>query len=119
MEQGNYTTERKKHKHILRDDRYVIERMLNAGQSKGAIISVIGCTLKTLEREIKKGTWQKLNGATGECEDIYSWDVAQRKHEENAKNKGRYSKINDTPDLRVFLEEQIKRHKYSPEARHC
>jgi IS30 family transposase len=47
---------------------------------------------------------------------VYSWDVAQRKHEDKAKNKGQYAKINDAPELRTFLENQIKRHKYSPEA---
>lgn len=116
MEQNNYTTTRKKHKHILRDDRYVIEQMLNAKLSRTAIIEVIGCTAKTLEREIKKGTWKRLNGETYEYESVYSWDVAQRKHEEKAKNKGRYAKINDAPKLREFLENQIKKHKYSPEA---
>jgi len=116
MEQNNCNTERKKHKHILRDDRYVIEQMLNAGQEKSAIIEVIGCTTKTLEREIKRGTWQWLNGSTYEYESVYSWDVAQRKHEENGNNKGRYAKINNAPKLRKFLEKQIKKHKYSPEA---
>jgi len=116
MEQVNCNTGRKKHKHILEKDRYVIEQMLNAKQPETAIIAVIGCTSKTLEREIKKGTWQRLNGETYECESVYSWDVAQRKHEEKAKNKGRYAKINDAPKLRKFLENQIKKHKYSPEA---
>jgi len=116
MEQGNYTTVRKKHKHILEKDRYVIERMLNAGQSEDSILEVIGCTAKTLGREIKKGTWQRFNGSTYEYESLYSWDVAQRKHEENGRNKGRYAKINDMPELRLFLEEQIKKHNYSPEA---
>jgi IS30 family transposase len=58
MEQNNYNPERKKHKHILREDRYVIEQMLNAGQPKPAIIAVIGCAPKTLEREIERGTWE-------------------------------------------------------------
>lgn len=116
MEQNNCTTKRKKHKHILRDDRYVIEQMLNAKQPKEAIMAVIGCTAKTLEREITRGTWQRLNGKTYEYESVYSWDVAQRKHEDKAKNKGQYAKINDAPELRTFLENQIKRHKYSPEA---
>jgi len=116
MEQDNITTARKKHKHILRDDRYVIEQMLNAGQQKETIIAVIGCTQKTLEREIERGTWRRMNGTTYEYEDVYSWDVAQRNHEEKGKNKGRYAKINDMPELRVFLEEQIKNKKYSPEA---
>jgi len=116
MEQVNNTTQRKKHKHILRDDRYVIERMLNAGQSEAAIIAVIGCTPKTLDREIERGTWECLDGQTYEIRRKYSWDVAQRKHDENAANKGRYAKINDMPELRAYLEEKIKRHGYSPEA---
>lgn len=116
MEQVNCNTERKKHKHILRDDRYVIEQMLNGKQSKAAISTVIGCTAKTLKREIERGSWQRLNGETYEYECVYSWDVAQRKHEEKGKNKGRYAKINDAPELRRYLESQIKKQKYSPEA---
>ena len=116
MEQENYSTPRKKHKHILRDDRYVIEQMLNAKQSREAIIAVIGCTAKTLAREIERGTWQRLNGKSYEFEEVYSWDVAERKHEEKGANKGRYAKMTNMPELRVFLEEKIKKEKYSPEA---
>jgi len=116
MEQDKYTTPRKKHKHILRDDRYVIEQMLNAGEGKSAIARVVGCTLKTLKREIERGTHQCLNGQTYEFFSKYSWDVAQRKHEEKAANKGRYAKINDEPELRTYLENKIKKEKYSPEA---
>jgi len=116
MEQYHYTTEKKKYKHILRDDRYVIEQMLNAKQDKTAIITVIGCTAKTLDREIKRGTWEYLDHRTYEMGTKYSWDVAQRKHDEKAKNKGRYAKINDMPELREFLEIQIKKNNYSPEA---
>jgi IS30 family transposase len=72
--------------------------MLNAKQSEDAIITVIGCSEKTLRREIKRGTWRRLNGKTYEYESVYSWDVAQRKHDDNGKNKGRYAKINDEPE---------------------
>jgi IS30 family transposase len=116
MEQLQYSTKRKKYKHILRDDRYVIEQMLNAKQSEAAIIEVIGCSEKTLKREIERGTWLRLNSKTWEHESVYSWDVGQRKHEETAKNKGRYAKINDAPELRKFIENKIKKEKYSPEA---
>ena len=116
MEQANCNTARKKHKHILQADRYTIEQMLTAGHSEAEIANVIGCTLKTVKREIKRGTWEYLDGKTYEIKLKYSHDVAQRVHEENAKNKGRYAKINDMPELREFLEEQIKKHKYSPEA---
>lgn len=116
MEQANCSTKRKKHKHILRDDRYVIEQMLKAGQDESAIIEVIGCSEKTLKREIERGTWSYLESRTYEIKTKYSWDVAQRKHEEKGRNKGRYAKINNDPELRRFLETQIKKHKYSPEA---
>jgi IS30 family transposase len=116
MEQDNSNTERKKHKHILRDDRYVIEQMLDAGHDEEKISTTIRCTVKTLKREIKRGTWEYLDGETYENRTKYSWDVGQRRHEEKAGNKGRYAKINDMPELRAFLEEQIKKHKYSPEA---
>ena len=100
----------------MRDDRYVIEQMLNAGKKMSDIIDVIGCSEKTLKREIKRGTWEYLDGSTYEIKPKYSWDVAQRKHDEKAKNKGRYAKINDMPELRKFIEKLIKKEKYSPEA---
>ena len=116
MEQTNYTTPRKKHKHILRDDRYVIEQMLNAGEENSAIIRIVGCSSRTLKREIERGTHQYLNGQTYEFFLKYSWDAAQRNHDEKAANKGRYAKINDAPELREYIENKIKKEKYSPEA---
>ena len=115
MEQDNYNTKRKKHKHILEKDRITIETMLKARFSEEEISRAIGCTRKTLTREIARGQWSHLESdLTIKME--YAYDVAQRKHEERAKNKGRYAKINDEPKLRSFLEKQIKKHKYSPEA---
>ena len=116
MERSNFTQNRKKYKHILRGDRYVIEKMLNARQGEAAILAVIGCSPKTLKREIARGTWEYLDGATWETKTKYSWDVAERKHAEKARNKGRYAKINDAPELRAYLENKIKKERYSPEA---
>jgi IS30 family transposase len=90
--------------------------MLRARQTHTAIAEVVGCTEKTLLREIARGTWQRLDSATYEYVSEYAWDVAQRKHEERGRNKGRYSKLNNMPELRAFLEEWIKKKKYSPEA---
>ena len=38
--------------------------MLTAGQETTAIAKVVGCTMKTLRREITRGTWTYLDGAT-------------------------------------------------------
>ncbi len=115
MEQGYFSQERKKYKHIMGKDRYTIEQMLNAGHDEKAIAKTIGCSRKTLKREINRGMTEQRDSQWRE-KHVYLADVAQRKHEEAGKNKGRYAKINDMPELRVFLEEQIKKHKYSPEA---
>ena len=58
--------------------------MLNAGKKMSDIIDVIGCSEKTLKREIKRETWEYLDGSTYKIKPKYSWDVAQRKHDENA-----------------------------------
>jgi hypothetical protein len=60
--------------------------------------------------------WQRLNGKTYEYESVYSCDMGQRKHDDNGKNKGRYAKISNEPELRKFLVNKIKKEKYSPEA---
>ena len=56
MEQSNYSTNRKKYKHILYEYRIIIERMLGVGRKLSDIIEVIGCSPKTLDREIKRVT---------------------------------------------------------------
>ena len=115
MSQYNYTTKRKKYKHILEKDRITIETMLLAGCKKQEIARVIGCSERTLRREIVRGSWEKLN-SDYTTQVVYSFDVGQRAHEEKAKNKGPYAKINDAPNLRKYLEKKIKKEKYSPEA---
>lgn len=115
MGQDNNTTKKKKYKHILENDRIVIEQMLNAKCDKKEIARVIGCSLRTINREIKRGTWYKMDSQL-ETKAVYSYDVGQRKHDELAKNKGPYAKINDSPELRKYLEKKIKKEKFSPEA---
>ena len=116
MEQEQNITKRKKHKHILEKDRYTIEQMWKAKCENIEIARIIGCTEKTIEREIERGIWQHWSGANWEYTNVYSADVAQRRHGEKAKNKGRYAKINDAPELQKQLEYWIKIKKYSPEA---
>jgi len=55
--------------------------MLNAGKKMSDIIDVIGCSEKTFKREIKRETWEYLDGSTYKIKPKYSWDAAQRKHD--------------------------------------
>lgn len=115
MSQDNNNTKRKEYKHILENDRITIEQMLAAGCKIQEIARVIGCSSKTLKREIKRGSWERLN-SDYTTTTVYSWDVAQRKHDEKGKNKGPYAKINNAPELQKYLEKKIKEEKFSPEA---
>jgi IS30 family transposase len=80
-----------------------------------SIVATIGCTPKTLRREIKRGTVEQRD-SEWRVQAVYFADAVQAVHEKNAANKGRYSKLNDAPDLRSFLETQIKTHNFSPAA---
>jgi IS30 family transposase len=97
-------------------DRIRIETMLRAGTELRVIATLIGCTERTLKREIERGTWLRRDGKTWEDIATYSYDVAERRSRESAKNKGRYPKLNDCSELRAFLEEKIRGEKYSPAA---
>jgi len=115
MSQNNNTTKKKKYKHILKNDRITIENMISAGCKNPEIEGVIGCSPRTLTREIESGSFERLN-TDYTLSTVYAYDVGQRKHEEKAKNKGPYAKINDAPELRRYLENKIKKEKFSPEA---
>lgn len=115
MSQINYSTTRKKHKHILKNDRIIIENMLKAKCKTIEIARVVGCSIKTLKREITRGSFEKTN-PDWTTTVVYAYDVGQRKHEEKAANKGPYARINDAPKLRKYLENKIKVEKFSPAA---
>ena len=55
--------------------------MLNAKCEESEIARVIGCSKRTLKREIKRGSWERLNSDFTKTT-VYLWDVGQRKHEE-------------------------------------
>ena len=106
---------KKKCKHILWEDRIVIEKMLFAYSSEDEIIKVIGCSKRTFKREIKRGT-VTLRNSDETTREEYSATAAQAIHEKNGANKGAYAKINNAPELRKFLENKIKKEKFSPYA---
>jgi IS30 family transposase len=115
MEQEQYSRKRKEYKHILLKERYVIENLIKNGFSHRKIAEIIGCDRRTVDREIKRGSFEHTNSdATVTPE--YGSDVGERVHKERAKNKGPYAKINNAPKLRKYLENKIKNENFSPEA---
>jgi IS30 family transposase len=115
MDREMITQKRKAYKHILEKDRIVIEQMLAARVEQEEIARVIGCTARTLTREIQRGLCEQLDSELRQ-KYVYYADYAQRKHAEKARNKGPYPKLNDAPELRKRLETAIKKEKCSPYA---
>ena len=117
MEQKQYSTEKRKWKHISEKERYKIEAL----SEQGLTPAQIGNALKpkrdrrTIEREISSGlTLQRNSDLTEKL--VYLADVGQRKYEERAANKGRGLKIGHDHKLAQYIEDKIKHEKWSPDA---
>lgn len=116
MSQGNYSTSKGKKKHTITEkDRYKIEAMVKAKTKKKIIAEIIGCSERSIEREIRRGTVEQL---TSEYETVYEYkaDYAQMRYNEQAANKGRGLKIGKDHEFAKRIEELIVLEKYSPDA---
>lgn len=111
----NNTLKSKKKKYLTLKERYKIEALKKAGLKNSEIADQIGKSDRTIRREINRGTIKLLNtDLTYRYE--YCADVAQRKYEENASNKGPGLKIGNDHDLAQYIEDKIINDKYSPDA---
>ena len=115
MEQENYITEKRKWKQISEKERYQLESLLKAGLTPLLAGIQLGRERRTIEREIKRGSVKQLNSDLTE-KTVYLADAGQRKHGENAANKGRGYKIGKDHKLVQHIESKIKVEKYSPDA---
>ena len=115
MSQENYNTEKREKKHLKEKDRYQIEALLKGKKKVREIAEIIGCSKRTVEREIKRGEVTQL---TSEYEyvRVYKADAGQRVHEERARNKGRPLKIGYNHAYAQRITELICVEKYSPDA---
>jgi IS30 family transposase len=98
------------------------------GNRKRAIQNRIGEQLRkskrTIERERKLGLVEqkRMNPSNNKNEElyivelIYKVDAAQRRHDENATNKGRGLKIGHDQRLADYIEDKIKNERWSPDA---
>lgn len=103
---GKYTTERQ---------RYEIEAYMKAGIKPDKIAELIGKCRATVYNEIKRGKCKQLTSDLEEKE-VYLADVAQRKYDENKLNKGASLKIGNDIKLCQFIEQKVKKEKFSPYA---
>lgn len=115
MSQINDTTESRKYKHLTVRNRYKIEILLKEGLKPFEIAQRMGKGLRTIEREIARGTVRLLNHDLTYREE-YCADAGQRIYEENARNKGPDLKIGKDHKLAKHIEKKIIKEKYSPDA---
>ena len=101
--------------HLTWNDRIAIESLLKARVRVPQIAAVVGCSKRTVYREIQRGQCEQLNGRTYEMYTIYSAQKAQNRADRiNNQYKGRPAKL--CPELAAYLEDYIGTRHYSPAA---
>lgn len=101
--------------HLTWENRVAIESLLKAKVSAAKIAEVVGCSKRTVYREIQRGLCEQLNGTTYEMYTIYSAQKAQNRTDKmNDLHKGRPVKL--CPELAAYLEDYIGSRHYSPAA---
>lgn len=102
-------------KHLTWDDRIRIDTLLKQNISVKEISKQLGIHRSTVYREIKKGTYEKLNSDLTK-EYRYSPDIAYEKYKINLSEKGRALKIGKDKEFANYVEDMICNKKYSPVA---
>ena len=111
----NNTTKERKGKHLNYEERIKIETLSKIGMKSERIAKEIGCSGRTIRRELAKGRIQLLNSdLTTRSE--YSADIGQQKHNYAGTAKGPMLKIGKNYELVNEIERLIIKEKMSPYA---
>lgn len=109
------TAKNKKGQHLNYEKRIKIETLSKIGLKSEAIAAQIGCSGRTVRRELARGRIELLNtDYTTRIE--YSADIGQKKHDYKATAKGPTLKIANDYKLVEYIEYLIIKEHYSPYA---
>ena len=102
-------------RHLGYADRIKIEALQKTGTCVKEIAAYIGCSVSTVYRELKRGSYKRL---TSEWETVsaYSADIAQQDYDYKATAKGAQLKIGDDHAFAAYIERKIISERYSPAA---
>jgi IS30 family transposase len=107
--------ENRKGKYLNEKERYQLEILLKEKVDKNKISKILDRSIRTIYREIKRGQVKMLNSdLTYRYE--YCADTAQKDYDIKATNKGPTLKIGYDHQLAKYIEDKIKKEKYSPDA---
>lgn len=115
MSQINNTTKTRKGKHLNYEERIKIETLSKMGMKSEKIALEIGCSGRTVRRELSKGMAELLNTDLTTRKE-YSADIGQQKHDYASTNKGPMLKIGNDYELVKEIEKLIIDEKMSPYA---
>ena len=115
MSHLNNNTKSRKGKHLNYEERIKIETLSKTGMKSEEIALYIGCSGRTVRRELAKGKTELLNSdLTTRTE--YSADIGQQKHDYAGTAKGPMLKIGHDYELVEYIEYLIIEEKMSPYA---
>ena len=103
-------------KHLSKNDRLRIERWLREGMKPREIADKLRVHISTVYRELKRGQYERLNGATWEMVTAYSPDIAEERYQQHLREKGPDLKIGKDHELANYIEETIITNECSPAA---
>ena len=94
--------------------RLQLESLLKSKTPVKEICKILGVSNSTIYREIKRGAYERLNGATWEHYTAYSPDIAHEKYLVNLSGKGAPLKIGKDFEFADYIERRIGQDKMSP-----
>lgn len=125
MSQQNDTTKSRKSQHLNQAERAIIERQLSMGTPKKQIARLLGRSISTIRREIKRGTvvQRKTKSYISKRADDpgyieiqqYFSDVGQRAYEQNRLHCGGKCRITQCREFVQFAEKKMLTEKWSPD----
>lgn len=103
-------------KHLTKNDRLRIEKWQRRGLKPPQIAEKLRVHVSTIYRELKRGEYERLDGATREMVTAYSPDIAEARYQEHLREKGPDLKIGKDHELANYIEATIVEKECSPAA---
>lgn len=100
--------------HLTWTQRLQLESLLKSKTPVKEICKILDVSNSTIYREIKRGAYERLNGATWEHYTAYSPDIAHEKYLVNLSGKGAPLKIGKDFAFADYIERRIRQDKMSP-----
>lgn len=101
-------------KHLTWNDRLLIERYIKSGVSVSEIAKRLHVVRSTIYKELKRGSYERIDGKTWETKTAYSPDIAQSRYESLKQNHGPQLKIGTDRAYATEIENTIIKNHYSP-----